>query len=209
MKTSGNDDLHRILYKYLPLKAIVQIKHIINSMIKFQIFPTHLKHSHIIPIYKPGKPKHLPSSYRPIALLTTFSKIYEKIIQKKLLLHLHTHNLIPSSQYGFKQNTSTTHQLFHLLNNATIGFNRGQVTAMAVLDLSEAFDSVWHGGLIVKLRKFRIPTYLTNIISDFLSIAPFKLKWVTPYHKSAPYLPIYCRHSSTHPSPHWIIPICG
>ena len=77
-KAPGLDDIQYIILKHFTKKAVVQLMYIINATIRLSHFPSHWKTGNIIPIYKPGKSSIEPSSYRPISLLPTLSKLTEK-----------------------------------------------------------------------------------------------------------------------------------
>jgi hypothetical protein len=80
------------------------------------IFPTRLKCAQIVPIFKKGD-KEQPTNYRPISLLTSFSKVFEKVIYKRLDNHMKSNNILAEEQYGFRSNTSTEQAIYQLTNN--------------------------------------------------------------------------------------------
>lgn len=79
-KAPGPDNISNTLIKRLPPLGILYLTIIINSCLKLQYFPQTWKHANVIPISKPGKPTSLTSSYRPISLLSSLNKIFERII---------------------------------------------------------------------------------------------------------------------------------
>jgi hypothetical protein len=106
----------------------------------------------MILIPKPGKPPHQLSSYRPISFLPIASTVFEKLLLKRLLLLVELANLIPNHQFGFRPRHSTieqTHCLIRILNDA---LDKSQYCSAAFLDISQAFNKVWHMGLLYKLR---------------------------------------------------------
>jgi fructose-1,6-bisphosphatase/inositol monophosphatase family enzyme len=80
------------------------------------IFPARLKYSHIKPIFKKGIKTEI-SNYRPISLLTSFSKVFEKVIYKRLHYHIKGNNILAKEQYGFRNNSSTEIASYNLINN--------------------------------------------------------------------------------------------
>jgi len=96
----------------------------------------------IISILKPGKNHQLTEKYRPIALLSSLSKIYERLIlqypQKSL------DGKIRDEQFAFRQNHSTVLQLIKLTDQISENLNQGIQTAAIFLDVEKAFDTVWH-----------------------------------------------------------------
>lgn len=168
-KAPGPDSIPNILLKNLPRKVIVQINYIINSIIKYQYYPKSFKLATVIPIQKPGKQPDNPQNYRPIALLNSLSKITEKIIHKRLLNFINDNDTIPDCQLGFRGGASTVHATARLVQDALYSFNKKQVTVALLLDIERAFDRVWHGGLLYKLKNtYNFPDYFTALIKSYL-----------------------------------------
>ena len=78
--------------------------------------PKEFKIAKIVPVYKEGD-CHDFNNYRPISLLSSFSKLMEKIVSKQLVRFLHNYNIIYKHQYGFRANHSTSHPVLHLYDN--------------------------------------------------------------------------------------------
>lgn len=89
-------------------------------------FPTKWKEAVTIPVRKPGKPASDVSSYRPISVLPTMSKIFDRIILTRMKAHVEDRQLIPNFQFGFRSEHSTTHQLLRVMNQIKTGFDRTQ-----------------------------------------------------------------------------------
>lgn len=104
-------------------------------------------------IQKPNKPEHLKTSYRPISLLVTFSKIFEKLFLKRLSPILENNNIIPSHQFGFRACPSTPEQIHRIVNIATDAFEKKKYCSAVFIDVQQAFDRVWHQGLLYKLKR--------------------------------------------------------
>ena len=112
------------------------------------------KLANVAPIFKKGN-KQLIKNYRPISLLPLYGKILEKIIFNNLNTYLHTNNLITKIQSGFHPGDSTTNQLLYLLDEINQAFDNIKFFEVRTvfLDISKAFDIVWHDGIIFKLEK--------------------------------------------------------
>ena len=109
--------------------------------------------AHVFPIPKKGD-KSDPSNYRPIAITSLISKTMETIVTKQLLAFLETNNLLSDHQYGFRQARSTGDLLayaVHAWSSALESYGESRVIS---LDISKAFDRVWHKGLLAKLPMF-------------------------------------------------------
>ena len=127
-------------------------------------------------IPKPNKPPTKPSSYRPISLLNTMSKLFEAIIHIRLKKFLHENEIVCPEQTGFRHKTATTHQILRLTEAITSGFNSKMISHAVFLDLEAAFDRVWTLGLIHKLQSLEIPLYLVKIIQSFATERTFSVQ---------------------------------
>jgi hypothetical protein len=116
-------------------------------------FPMQLKVATIILILKPGNPPpHEPTSYRPISLLRILSKDFEKILLERLLHIVQNKQLLPDHKFGFRQQHSTIHQTYRIVHAINEALESKQYCSAAFLDISLAFDRVWHIGFLHKLR---------------------------------------------------------
>lgn len=167
-KSPGSDSIQNILLKKLPPKAIEWIAHTINACIKFNYWPLSFKTAKIIPILKPGKPASDAHSYRPISLLNAMGKILEKVIYNRLMDFIEDNHLLPESQFGIRRGHSTTHQAMRIKKFIESNKRRKWSTGVVLLDIEKAFDSIWHDGLIYKLVKLKLPTFLIRMINAFI-----------------------------------------
>ena len=128
------------------------------------------KPANVTPIFKKGD-KQLIKNYRPISLLPICGKILEKVIFNNLYSYLHTNNLITKNQSGFRAGDSTTNQLLYLLDEIHQSFDspKSLEVRAVFLDISEAFDKVWHDGLIFKLEQNGISGNLLKLFQNYLS----------------------------------------
>ena len=97
-------------------------------------------------IEKPGKPPHEAGSYRPISLLPIISKLFEKLLLKRLKPIIERKNLVRDHQFGFRKSHSTMDQVHRITNVIEKALEEKKVCYAIFLDVSQAFDKVWHEG---------------------------------------------------------------
>ena len=174
-KSPGHDLITNKVIKNLPPKTIIALTHIYNATLRLSYFPTTWKSSVIVTILKPSKPPENPSSYRPISLLPVLGKILEKILLKRLSLITEQNKNLPNFQFGFRTNHSTTHQLHRVTDAISTALETKKYCAGVFLDVAKAFDTVWHDGLLFKLKTlFPAPYYL--ILKSYLDNRTFKVR---------------------------------
>ncbi|KAA5661936.1 hypothetical protein F3G62_32085, partial [Pseudomonas aeruginosa] len=100
-------------------------------------FPDLMKHSKVIPLFKSGSTDD-PSNYRPISVLPTLSKIFEKIILTQLLEHFNSNNLLHNKQFGFTRGRSTTDAGAYLVKNIFKSWEESHDCLGIFCDLSKA-----------------------------------------------------------------------
>ena len=148
------------------------ITSLVNKCFQVGQFPTAFKQAIVAPlIKKPSLPKEELSSYRPVSHLNFISKVIEKIMQKRILGHLDTFGGLPEYQSAYRMYHSTETALLKVQNDLLVAIENQKVSALALLDLSAAFDTVDHTVLIDRLERFfglkesalsLVKSYLTN-----------------------------------------------
>ena len=136
-----------VLYKPLTI--------IINQSLITGIFPDNLKTAKVIPIYKEkGLDINSLNSYRPISILPSISKIFEKIIYDQVYSHFTDFDLFHHSQYGFRTNHSTEHAIIELTEKIHKYLDKNITPIATFMDLSKAFDTINHSIMLHKLNKY-------------------------------------------------------
>lgn len=168
-KAPGPDKISNTFIKAFPGQLLKFIVRIFNACLKIAYFPSQWKVGRIIAIPKPGKVNTVATNFRPISLLSTIGKLFEKLILEKLNSFEENNNIFIHQQCGFRNNHSTIHQVLRITEKATMNFNKHKSTGLVLLDIEKAFDSVWHNALIHKLVKLDFPSYIVKIIQSYLS----------------------------------------
>ncbi|CAH2108918.1 unnamed protein product [Euphydryas editha] len=141
---------------------------IFDGCIEHGVFLDLMKHSKVIPIFKSGSTLD-PNNFRPISVLPTFSKIFEKIILGQMLSYFNAHNLLHKKQFGFTKGRSTADASVELIKNVFEAWERSQDALGIFCDLSKAFDCVHHETLIRKLHHYGIRNKALNLLNSYLS----------------------------------------
>ena len=140
---------------------------IFKSCIKKVEYPSEWKKANVVPAHKKGD-KQLLKNYRPISLLPIFGKNFERIIYNNIFEYLTTNKLISDNQSGFKPGDSCINQLLSITHEIYHSLDNGLEVRGVFLDISKAFDKVWHEGLILKLNQYGISENLLCLIKCFL-----------------------------------------
>lgn len=140
---------------------------VINKCIQANIFPDELKYAKVSPLYKKGD-KDDVSNYRPISILPTISKVFEKIIHERIVNFLEKNNIYYNLQFGFRQQKSTTHAAIEIINEIVNCFNAKENISATLLDLTKAFDCVNHNNLLDKIYYYGIRGPTHSLICNYL-----------------------------------------
>ena len=116
---------------------------IFNESITLSIFPDKLKCAKVIPVHETGSPTD-PSDYRPISLLSIYSKILEKLMYNRLYEFLDKVDAFYSLQFGFRGKHSTKHALIGITETIQSTSDNGKYGCGVFIDLRKAFDTVNH-----------------------------------------------------------------
>ena len=166
--SSGHDGISNKLLKVLKFELSKPLTLIINQMITTGVFPDSFKISKIIPLFKKGD-SSLLSNYRPISLLPTISKIFERILYNQLYEYFNNNNLLAEQQYGFRSNHSTEYAAVKFVDHISKEMESGNTPAALYIDLSKAFDTLSFDILLYKLSHYGIKGNAFNLLKSYLT----------------------------------------
>ena len=162
------DGISLKLIKFVSHEICRPRAHMFNLSLDKGIFPEHLKSSRTVPLFKCGDPK-LCDNYRPISLVSTLSKILEKMVQINLTNHIELYDLLYKHQYGFLRGKSTEQNLLHVINFISNTINSGNYCIGVFLDLKKAFDVCSHSILLKKFKKIGIEGTALDWFTSYLN----------------------------------------
>ena len=121
----------------------------------------------VVPVHKESD-KQVLKNYLPVSLLPICGKVFERLIYNSLFEYFIENDLISPNQSGFKPGDSCTNQLISITHEIYQSFDDGFEVRGVFLDISKAFDKVWHNGLIYKLKQNGVAGDLLDTLTNFL-----------------------------------------
>lgn len=165
--SAGFDDIPVNIMKASISCIAEPISQIINSTFENGTFPDDLKIAKVCPVFKDGE-KNTFSNYRPISVLPSFSKIFEKAIYSRLFTYFESKNIIVNNQYGFRQNHSTHMALLDMYDRLSTAIDRNEYAVGVFIDLSKAFDTLNHNILLEKLEHYGVRGVASKLLQNYL-----------------------------------------
>ena len=157
------------MIKLSDASLVTPLKIIFTTCLRHGVFPEIWKRANVVPVHKKNE-KNVKSNYRPISLLPIFGKMLEKLMYDSLYSHLVSCKLLNPNQSGFRPGDSTVNQLLSITHTIFKAFdcNPPLDVRSVYLDISKAFDRVWHDGLIYKLKRCGVSGQLHSLVESFL-----------------------------------------
>ena len=143
-KASGPDCVPVVVLKNCELELSYILAELFNKCLKESCFPDCWKVSSVVPAFKNVGERSTAKNYHPVSLLSVVSKVFEKLVNNRIVDHLEKCGLFSDFQYGFRSSPSTAGLLTVVFDRTARDFNTSGVTRVVALDISKAFDSVIH-----------------------------------------------------------------
>ena len=168
-KASGPDCIPVVVLKNSEPELSYMLAKLFNKCLKESCFPDCWKVSSVVPVFKNVGERSTAKNYRPVSLLSAVSKVFEKLVNNRIVNHLEKCGLFSDFQYGFRSSRSMADLLRVVSDRIARAFNRSGATQSVALDISKALDRVWHADLLHKLKSYGISGQIFGLISSFLS----------------------------------------
>ena len=167
-KSCGYDGVSVKILKYVTSAIVHPLVLLINSSVQQGSFPSLLKLAKIIPLFKKGDPMDI-QNYRPISVLSVFSKIFEKVMHKRIVNFCNKFNVFSNSQHGFREGRSTESASYHFTQYIQNQLEKNKCVSGLFFDLSRAFDTIDIEFIRFKLDRLGLRSNILNWILSFLS----------------------------------------
>ena len=174
-KATGEDEVINNFLKNLPSHKMTELLSLINKSWRTSKIPNTWKNALVIPIHKPGKDNTDPRSYRPISLLSCVGKVAERLVNTRLQWHMEKTGSYSPTQYGFRPGRSTEDPLVNFDNQIRSSLVNRKVTVAVFFDLKNAFDTINHDHILLKLTKAGIKGNMLSWIQEFLHNRTFQM----------------------------------
>ena len=168
-KAPGPDCIPAVVLKNCEPELSYILAKLFNKCLKESCFLDCWKVSSVVPVFKNVGERSTAKNYCPVSLLSVVSKVFEKVVINRIVDHLEKCGLFSDFQYGFRSSRSTANYLTVVSDRIARAFNRSGATRAVALDISKAFDRVWHAGLLHKLKSYGISGQIFDLISSFPS----------------------------------------
>ena len=144
-KAHGHDEISIRMLQICDKTICKPLYLIFSSCMESDIFPSQWKVANVVPAYKRDDKQNV-KNYRPVSLLPIFGKVFERLIYNEMYSFFIENDLISANQSGFKQGGSCINQLLSITHEIYQSLDQGYEVCGVFLDISRAFDKIWHKG---------------------------------------------------------------
>ena len=174
-KATGPDGIPVVVLQRCCPELAPVLSKLFRKLLYQSCFPSSWKIPNVIAAFKNSGDRSNSGNYRPISLLPIISKVFESLMASSIIRHMDSLNLFSDCQYGFRSSRSTADVLTVINERLSRALEAGGQGRAVALDISKAFDKVWHAGLLHKLRGYGINGHLLDLIKSFLSNRQLKV----------------------------------
>ena len=166
---SGPDYIPVVVLKNCEPELSYILAKLFKKCLKESCFPDCWKASSVVPVFKNVGERSTAKNYHPVSLVSVVSKVFEKLVNNRIVDHREKCGLFSDFQYGFRSSRSTVGLPTVVSDRIGGAFNRSGTARAVALDISKAFERVWHAGLLHKLKTYGISGQIFGLISSFFS----------------------------------------
>ena len=181
-----------VLKKCEPELSYILAK-LFNNCLKESCFPDCSKVSSVVPVFKNVGERSTAKDYCPVSLLSVITNAFEKLVNNRIVEHLEKCGLFSDFQYGFRSSRSTADLLTVVSDRIARAFNRSGTTRAVALDISKAFDRVWHCGLLHKLNLMEFQVKYLALFLLFSVMHSFWSFWIENLHKNTQLMLVFLK----------------
>lgn len=163
----GHDNISVNVIKQTHRQILVPLLHIFNLILVKGVIPSHFKISVVVPIHKSGSKTEV-QNYRPISLISNFTKLFEKCLRHRLVEFFDVNKVLSKNQFGFTRGLSTADAMYKLVSEITNKLNLGRKCIAVFLDLAKAFDTVPHDRLLKVLSHYGVRGVVLDLFKSYL-----------------------------------------
>ena len=169
LKASGHVCIPVVVLKNCDPELSYILAELFSMCLKEYCLPDCWKVSSVVPVFKNVGERSTAKNYCSVSSLFVVSKVFEKLVNNRIVDHLEKCGPFSDFRYGFRSSRSTADLLTVASDRIAWAFNKSGSTRAVALDISKAFDRVWHTGLLHKLKSYLISGQAFGLISSFLS----------------------------------------
>lgn len=171
--STGADNISYVMLQRLPFTSKIALLELFNRIWSNGIYPAIWKLGTVIPIPKPEANRSKPEGYRPITLLSCLGKLFERMVNRRLVTELETTGKLDPRQHAFRAGKGVDTHLARLESLLQLG--QDDHAEIVALDIAKAYDTTWRPGILRNLTNWKITGRIMNMVSSFLSDRYFQV----------------------------------
>lgn len=175
--SAGCDNVGYPMIRHLPLAGKLAMLQSYNVVWSSGRFPDRWKQGLVVPIPKPGGKRQSADGYRPITLLSCIGKIYERMVNHRLMNYLEENRVLNEHQHAFRAGRGTSSYFAELREIICEAEQSGTHIEFAILDIKKAYDQTWRPNILKQIEKLNVGKRMRSCITDFLENRRFNVSY--------------------------------